>query len=65
MPHTTFREYVSTTSPLLPTAIKPFMELTAIAENALYSSHKLDETTVAKAEQLAGTIKEELHNGAA
>ena len=65
MPNTTLREFVNAASPLLPSAIKPFAELTAIAEYTLYSSHKPDENVAAKAERLAGIIKEELHNGAA
>ena len=65
MPHTTLREYVNTASTLLPAAIKPFTELTSIAENALYSSHKLDQNTAAKAEELASIIKEELRSGVA
>lgn len=64
-PYTTLREFVNAASPRLPGAIKPFTELTTIAENALYSSHKLDENTAANAELLAGITKEELHNGAA
>ena len=64
-PHATLREFVNAVSPLLSTAIKPFTELTVIVENVLYSSHKLDENTAAKAEQLAAIIKEELHSGAA
>jgi len=64
-PHTTLREFLNAAAPQLPTAIKPFVELTLIAENALYSAHKLDESTAAKAEQLVATIKEELYGGAA
>lgn len=64
-PHTTLREFLNAAVLQLPTAIKPFTELTLIAENALYSAHKLDETTAAKAEQLVAIIKEELYSGAA
>ena len=64
-PHTTLREFLKAATPQLTTAIKPFAELTAIAEMALYSSHKLDENTAARAELLAGIIKEELHSGTA
>ena len=64
-PHTTLREFRNAAALQLPTAIKPFTELTLIAENVLYSAHKLDESTAAKAEQLAAIIKEELYSGAA
>ena len=61
-PHTTLREFLKTATARLPTAIKPFTELTTIIEIALYSAHRLDEDIANKAEQLATTIKEELHN---
>ena len=61
-PHTTLREFLKTATPRLPTAIKPFTELTTIIEIALYSTHRLDEDIANKAKQLATTIKEELHN---
>jgi len=64
-PHTTLREFLNTTTPRIPTATKPFTELTMMAENALYSARKLDEDTAARAELLAASIKEELHSGAA
>jgi len=64
-PHTTLREFLNAVTPRLLTAIKPFTELTTIAENALYSAHKLDPNTAARAEQLAANIKQELHSGAA
>lgn len=63
-PHTTLREFLNATSPKLPTAIKPFTELTALAETALYSTHELDEHTATSAELLAATIRKELHRGA-
>ena len=65
VPHTTLREFLNAAALQLPTAIEPFVELTLIAENALYSAHKLDESAAAKAEQLAAIIKEELYSGAA
>jgi hypothetical protein len=64
-PHTTFREFLNIISSQLPEAIKPFTELTIIAEIALYSAHRLDEDIAIRAEQLAVTIKEELYNGTA
>jgi hypothetical protein len=64
-PHTTLREFLNAAALQLPTAIKPFTELTLIAENALYSAHELDESAAAKAEQLVAIIKEELYGGAA
>ena len=64
-PPTTLREFLNAAAPQLPTAIKPFVELTLIAESALYSAYKLDESTAAKAEQLVAIIKEELYSGAA
>jgi len=64
-PHTTLREFLNAITPHLLTAIKPFTELTIVAEIALYSAHKLGEDTAARAEQLAVNIKKELHNGAA
>jgi hypothetical protein len=63
-PHTTLREFLKAATSQLPTAIKPFTELTTIAEIALYSAHGLDEDTATRAEQLALIIKEELHSGA-
>lgn len=62
-PHITLREFLKMVTPLLPTASTPFAELTTIAEVALYSVRKLDESIAARAEQLAATIKEELHRG--
>ncbi|MFQ6122390.1 MAG: DUF4129 domain-containing protein [Dehalococcoidales bacterium] len=62
--HTTLREFLKTATTRLPTAIKPFTELTTIAEVALYSARKLDENIATRAEQLATTIKEELHSEA-
>jgi len=62
-PHTTLREFLQTAIPRLATAVKPLTELTAIAEVALYSSHRLNEDIATRAEQLAATIKEELYNG--
>jgi hypothetical protein len=64
-PHTSLREFVNAATPQLPTAIKPFTELTTIAEIALYSAHRLDEDTATRAEQLATTITEELRSGTA
>ncbi len=63
--HTTLREFLKTATPRLPTAIKPFTELTTIAEVALYSVHRPDEDIATRANQLASTIKEELHSEAA
>jgi len=60
--HSTLREFLKTVTPRLSTAIKPFTELTTIAEVAFYSAHKLDKDLVARAEHLATTIKEELHS---
>jgi len=60
-PHLTLREFLKTTASKLPTALKPFTELTAITEVALYSIRHLDEETARRAEKLADTIKEELH----
>lgn len=60
--HTTLREFLKTATPRLPTAIKSFAELTTIAEVALYSARRLDEDIATRAEQLAATIKKELHN---
>ena len=60
-PHITLREFLNTATPWLPAAIKPFAELTLVAEIALYSAYKLDEDMATKAEQLATIIKEELH----
>ena len=63
--HTTLREFLKAVTPRLPSAIKSFTELTTIGEIALYSAHRLNENTAARAELLAGIIKEELHSGAA
>ena len=59
--HTTLREFLTTATPHLPTATRSFSELTSITEVSLYSAHRLDEDTVARAERLATTIQEELH----
>lgn len=63
-PHATLREFLKAATSQLPTAIKPFTELTTIAEITLYSAHELDEDIAARAEQLTTIIKEELHSGA-
>ena len=63
-PHATLREFLKAATSQLPTAIKPFTELTTIAEITLYSAHELDEDIAARAEQLTAIIKEELHSGA-
>lgn len=60
--HITLREYLKIVTPQLPDAAKPFTELTAIAEVALYSAHRLNVNTATKAEQLAATIQGELYN---
>lgn len=65
MPHNTIREYVNAASTMLPAAIQPFTKLSSIAENALYSSYKLDESTAIEAEELASIINEELSSGVA
>ena len=62
-PHATLREFLKAATSQLPTAIKPFTELTTIAEITLYSAHELDEDIAARAEQLTAIIKEELHSG--
>jgi len=64
-PHTTLREFLNTATPLLPVIIKPFNELTTMAEIALYSIHEPDEDTALRAEQLVTIIKKELRNGTA
>ena len=64
-PHSTLREYLKTTAPLLSTAARAFTELTTIAEVALYSAHSLGEDTASKAEQLTAIITEELHSESA
>ena len=63
-PYTTLREFLKAATSHLPRAIKPFTELTTIAEIALYSAHRLDEDTAARTEQLVIVIGEELHSGA-
>jgi len=59
------REFLKATTPRLPRALESFIELTTIGEIALYSAHRLDGNTAARAELLAGIIKEELHGEAA
>ena len=61
-PHITLREYLQAVTPLLATAVSAFTELTAIAEVALYSAHRLEGNTAGKAEQLTAIITEELHS---
>ncbi len=60
--HATLREFLKMATPELPATIKPFAELTAIAEKALYSAHSLGKNMAARAEQLATTIREEPHD---
>ena len=62
-PHTTLREFLKIATPKIPTAARPFTELTTMTEIALYSTHELDEDTATGAEQLAATIREELQSG--
>ncbi len=64
-PHTTLREFLKATTPLLPGAVKSFTELTIAAEIAQYSARKLDPSSATSAEQLALVIKEELYSEAA
>jgi len=64
-PHSTLREYLQATTPLLSTAVKAFAELTAIAEVALYSAHRLRKDMASKAEQLTAIITEELNSESA
>ena len=63
--HITLREFLNAVTPKLPKATKAFTELTIIAESALYSTHKLDENTAARAERPADTIRQELLRGTA
>ena len=62
-PHATLREFLDTAASLSPTAIKPFAELTTIAEVAFYSTHRPDEDIATRAEQLAAIVEKELHSG--
>lgn len=63
MPDTTLMEFVNATSTRLANARQPFNELTIITQTTLYSAHKLDKNTAARAERLADIIKEELNGG--
>jgi len=57
-PHNTLREFLTSISSMPPAISKPFVELTALAEIALYFTHKVDESMASRAEQLAATIKQ-------
>ena len=57
-PHSTLREFLTSVSSMPPAISKPFVELTALAEIALYFTHKVDESMAIRAEQLADTIKQ-------
>jgi hypothetical protein len=62
-PHITLREFLRMIKGLFPKITGQFTELTAIAENALYSDYRQRKDTAATAEQLAEDIKEELGRG--
>ncbi|MFH0768316.1 MAG: DUF4129 domain-containing protein [Chloroflexota bacterium] len=62
-PHSTLREYLKAAISSLPSVTEPFGELTKLAEDVLYSAHKLGEDMVSRAEQLARVIKKELSGG--
>ncbi|MFC2002713.1 DUF4129 domain-containing protein [Chloroflexota bacterium] len=64
VPNVTFREFLKAATPRLPGAINSFTELTTICEIAVYSTHKIDRNTAARAELLTVIIKEELHSEA-
>jgi hypothetical protein len=56
----TLREFLKVTTPKIATSARPFTELTALAELALYSARQLDAETAARAEKQASAIREEL-----
>jgi archaellum component FlaC len=62
-PHLTLREFLQVTRLPSSTVAERFVELTAITENALYSTREPPEDAVARAEKLATAIKEELLHG--
>jgi hypothetical protein len=55
-PQMTLREFLHQTEPNLGEAVKPFVELTGLAEKTLYSARVPDEADVLKAEGLASEI---------
>ncbi len=61
-PNVTLREFLGFAAPQISAAVKPFTELTAIAESALYSAHRLDEDTAGRAELLATAVQKELRS---
>jgi hypothetical protein len=62
-PDTTLREFLKKVSLPSATATERFAELTAIAESSLYSAFDPHQEIVARAEELADTIREELRYG--
>ncbi|MFC2067071.1 DUF4129 domain-containing protein [Chloroflexota bacterium] len=62
-PHSTLREFLEMVTPMSPAAIRPFAELTTIAEGTLYSAHRPYKDIATRAEQLVATIKKELYSG--
>jgi len=64
-PHTTLREYLNAALPRLSNAAKPFSELTALTENALYSAQEYDKNTAKNARGLANHILKEQSSGTA
>jgi hypothetical protein len=62
-PHITLREFLKMANLPSPTVTERFTELTAITESTLYSAQEPPKDTVARAEELAATIKEELRSG--
>ena len=62
-PQATLREFLKTAPLPSPAAFERFAELTAIAENTLYAPGNPRQDTAARAEELAGTIREDLDHG--
>ena len=56
----TLREFLKTTAPKIAASARPFTELTALAELALYSTRQLNAETASRAEKQASAIREEL-----
>ena len=63
-PNITLREFLNASTARLSVAVGSFIELTAMAEIALYSAHDPTPDSAARAKQIAGTIKEEMDRGA-
>jgi hypothetical protein len=62
-PQVTLREFLKAVTKAVPRITRPLTELTALAENALYSNQRPPKKTAATAEDYTADIKKELGRG--